>query len=193
MVPHGHTQPPAHIQIHVQYTAAPSATPLYFLEHAPAYIATPIRFLEHVNISTFTTRAPTFDLHLPTHSVAVMRRSRSCAGVLVQLPPLSSTSYLSCILDTSCKQTLLLAFWEVSTSKNTTEQYTIVCFHCIFHTATHYLLRHASTLFTTRYSAFLFAHRAGHARRLVERLGVGVKGSGRSGVRVCGVGEEGGA
>jgi hypothetical protein len=42
--------------------------------------------------------------------VAVMRRSRSRAGVLVLLPHLLSTSYLSCIIDTSCKQTLLLGF-----------------------------------------------------------------------------------
>jgi hypothetical protein len=44
--------------------------------------------------------------------VAVMRRSRSRACVLVLLPHLSSTSYLSCIIDTSCKQTLLLPPWR---------------------------------------------------------------------------------
>lgn len=69
--------------------------------------------------------------------VAVMRRSRSRAGVLVLLPHLSSTSYLSCIIDTSCKQTLLLAFWEVRTSRTTQQNNTqYFDFHCILHSNT---------------------------------------------------------
>jgi hypothetical protein len=35
---------------------------------------------------------------------------------------LSSTSYLSCIVDTSCKQTLLLAFLRGLDKQNNTEQ-----------------------------------------------------------------------
>jgi hypothetical protein len=48
--------------------------------------------------------------------------SLSRASVLVLLPHLLSASYLSCIIDTSCKQTLLLAFLEARTSR-TTEQH----------------------------------------------------------------------
>jgi hypothetical protein len=64
--------------------------------------------------------------------VAVMTRSRSRAGVLVLLPHLSSTSYLSCIVDTSCKQTLLLALSEVRTSSTTHQNNThYFLLHCI--------------------------------------------------------------
>ena len=77
---------------------------------------------------------------LYTPYVAVMRRSRSRAGVLVQLPPLSSTSYLSCIIETSCKQTLLLAFLR---SAQAAEHNTMhFCFHCILYC--NILPRHAS-------------------------------------------------
>jgi hypothetical protein len=53
--------------------------------------------------------------------IAVIRRSTLRASVLVQLPPLLSTSYLSCILRIRYV--------------NRAEQYTIFCFHCIVHTA----------------------------------------------------------
>ena len=54
--------------------------------------------------------------------VAVMRRSRLRVDSLVLLPYFTelSTSYLSCITNTSCKQTLLLLLEEHST--NNTKQ-----------------------------------------------------------------------
>jgi hypothetical protein len=55
---------------------------------------------------------------------------------------LSSTSYLSCIVDTSCKQTLRLALSEACTSsiatQNNRTDNTILCFsHCILHCNTY--------------------------------------------------------
>jgi hypothetical protein len=65
-------------------------------------------------------------------AVAVMRRSRSRASILVLLPHLLSASYFSCIIETSCKQTLLLAFLEARTStrthQNNTQYFVFIAF-----------------------------------------------------------------
>jgi hypothetical protein len=71
-----------------------------------------------------------------TPSVAVMRRSRSRACVLVLLPHLLSTSYLSCIIDTSCKQTLLLAFQRTARAQQHNRTIHNTLFLTVFHTAT---------------------------------------------------------
>jgi hypothetical protein len=72
-----------------------------------------------------------------SHSVAVIRRSRSRVGVLVQLPHLSSTSYLSCIIDTSCKQTLLLPPLRPARAEQHDRTMHNTLFLTAFYTATH--------------------------------------------------------
>jgi hypothetical protein len=85
-------------------------------------------------------------------SVAVIRRSRSRACVLVLLPHLSSTTYLSCIIDTLCKQILRLALSEVGTSRTRpTRKYIILCFLLHFPHCNSFSISNASSSYYYHY------------------------------------------
>jgi hypothetical protein len=54
------------------------------------------------------------DYKRPPSEVVTVMRSRSRVGVLLQLPQVIKHPYLSCMVDTSCKQTLQLPLLEAA-------------------------------------------------------------------------------
>jgi hypothetical protein len=97
--------------------------------------------------------------------VAVMRRSRSRACVLVLLPHLSSTSYLSCIIDTSCNQTLLLPPWRPAQA----EQHDRTIHNTLF--SPHSTLQHSTfcNIYIQRRDCSLCTRRTHHHTSIIQR------------------------